>query len=569
MSSNKNVLLYGAIAIIVAVAVFIAIVATVQPNGPYHIDVSMTPINYNPHATYIFNNTKFNITISNTGSSYVRGMQVGFYLDDQGINYYNVSIPPHESAHISENYTYSHNGTYNFTVVADPSHILDIANSSTTSALVAINVSNPQQPNLYQYIPSKNTNETYTFTLFPRGMEFSALLAASYNISSFKPFLGPDLGLSLTIMHDLSPLLNVGNGVYSKYANDSIAYGIWLEGTLGNSAIRSILSTYSFPEHQFTVGNSSALFAKLNYTTSFCSYSSKGWTKIFVYYNATEGGNCESMLSSKYNDTEYALLSNVTASHKSEDSKANNFTYSNSTEEGFAISLKGNNYSIYTISENSKAGNFGSIFGFHPQINISTFDKVCPGFIYVNTSTGLNMCIEPYKAPVVELQNYSLSKSTAVSKNYTLQLYSFVPQNYSNDALFNSAMLFSKLNLTNQYAAWRPLSNSSCTFSNTSIGCKYISFKSGNYTISIKNDYSTPIKLERFGCSAYQPFNTSTEINTTIAPGNSINESFSCLEPAFPVSSTISTYFLNMSYELAGRSHYADGTLDYANFYVN
>ena len=43
--------------------------------------------------------------------------------------------------------------------------------------------------------------------------------------------------------------------------------------------------------------------------------SSKGWTKIFIYYNATEGSNCESMLGSKYNDTEYALLSNATSSH--------------------------------------------------------------------------------------------------------------------------------------------------------------------------------------------------------------------------------------------------------------
>ncbi|MCL5680209.1 MAG: hypothetical protein M1465_02630 [Candidatus Marsarchaeota archaeon] len=569
MSSNKNILLYGAIAIVVVVAVFIAIVATVQPNGPYSINVSMTPVNYNHNATYLFNNTKFNITISNTGSSYVRGMRVGFYLDDQAINYYNVSIPPHKTAYINENYTYSRNGTYNFSVVADPSRILDIANSSVTSAQVSINVSNPQQPNIYSYIPSNNTNETYTFTLFPRGMEFSSLLAVSYNISTFKPFLGPDRGISLAIMHDLSPLLNVGNGVYSKYTNGSVAYGLWLEGTLSNSDIKSILSTYSFSERPFTVGNSNAVFAKLNYTTSFCSYSSKGWTKIFFYYNATEGATCQSMLANKYANTEYALLSNATALHKNEYQKVDNFTYANSTDEGFGISLIGKNYSVYSLSENSRAGNFGSILSFHPSINISSFNSVCPGFIYLNNSTGLNMCTQYYRAPAVELQNYSLSHSIAVSQNYTLQLYSFVSQNNSNVALFNAGMLFGRLNVTNAYASWRPLENSTCSFSNASIGCEYKSFASGNYTIRIKNDYNTSITLNRFGCSAYLPFNATTEINATIAPGKSINESFRCLEPSVPIASTVSTYFLNMSYGIAGKSLYTNGTLTYANFYAN
>ena len=247
MSSDKNILLYGGIAIVVVIAVFIAIAVSFQPYGPYKIDVSMNALNYKQNATYLFNTTYFNITISNTGSVPVHGMQVGFYLNDQAIKYYNVSIPAHESASIKENYTYSHNGTYNFSAVADPSHILDIANSSITSAQISINASNPQQPNLYQYIPSQNTNETYTFTLFPKGMELSSLMDIEYNVSQFKPLLGPDIGISFSIMHNLSPLLNLGNGVYSRYANGTEVYGLWLEGAMGNADIKSLLSTYSFP----------------------------------------------------------------------------------------------------------------------------------------------------------------------------------------------------------------------------------------------------------------------------------------------------------------------------------
>ncbi len=299
----------------------------------------------------MFNTTYFNIKVSNTGSVPIKGMQLGFYLDNQALKYYNVSLPPHSSANITENYTYVQNGTYNFSVVADPSHILDISNSSITYSQVSINVSNPQQPNIYPYIPSKGTNSTYTFTLFPRGMAFSSLLAPVYNVSQFKPLLGPDPGISFAIMHDLSGALNLGNGVFSKYNNGTEVYGLWLEGTINNSDIRSILSTYPFKQQSFEKGSSQAVFAKINDTISFCSYSSKGWTKLFVYYNGTNAGNCKSMLSTKYNDTEYNLLSNISSLHAREYPKSANFTYSNATEEGFGISLEGMNYSLFKLSQ--------------------------------------------------------------------------------------------------------------------------------------------------------------------------------------------------------------------------
>lgn len=571
MFSNKNVLLYGAIAIIAAVAVFSAIVITFQPSGPYNVKVSITPMNYAPNATYIFNNTKFNITIKNTGSSYIKGMQVGFYLNNQALKYYNVSIPAHSNASISENYTYTANGTYDFSAVANPSSLLPVSNSSVTSASADINVSNPEQPNIYAYIPSNGTNSTYTFTLFPRGMEFSSLMAVSYNVSDFKPFMGPDPGLMLTIMHDLSPALNVGNGAYSKYKNGTLAYGMWLEGTAGNSYIRSILSTYSLPEHNFLKGSSTATFAKVNDTVSFCSYSSKGWTKLFFYYNSTSNATCQTMLASTYNDTEYPLVSNITSSHSEYFSKVDNFTYSNSTENGFAVGLTGGNYSVYLLSENNATGSFGSIMGFHSPLNISSIGKVCPGFIYTNNSTGLNMCIEYYRSPVTELQNFSLSNSMAISRNYSLNLFSFVSANDSNLALYNAANLMEKLNLTNEYLKWEPLSNSTCNFSNASLGCSYKSFdpSTGNFTIGIRNNYNKTIALKEIGCSAYEPFNDTKTLNVSLSPGSSINESLTCKQPTIPISSTISEFFANVKYLESGVNMSMNGTISYADFYVN
>ena len=276
------------------------------------------------------------------------------------------------------------------------------------------------------------------------------------------------------------------------------------------------------------------------------------------------------MLGSKYNDTEYALLSNATSSHSAEYAKDANFTYKNSTSEGFAISLTGKNYSIYTLSEDGAAGNFASIMGFHPAINISTYHKVCPGYIYVNNSTGLSMCTEYFKSAVPQLQNYSLSDSISISKNYTLQLYSFVDLNYSEDALFNAASLFTKLNITNQYSSWKPLDNNTCSFANSSIGCSYESFNStsGKYRVKISNGFSSSIKLEDIGCSSYLPVNATTLINEALLPGKSLNASFSCKLPPVPISSTVSTYFMNMSYSMSGKQLYANGTLTYADFYV-
>lgn len=571
MPSQKNIILYGAIAIIVVVAVFLALIISFPPPGPAHIDVSMNAVNYVPGHTYLFNNTRFNITIKNTGSSYVKGMEVGFYLNSQALKYYNVSIPAHDSVHINENYTFTQNGTFNFSAVANPSGILDIANSSVSYANIAINVSNPQQPNLYLYIPSNNTNSTYLFTLFPKGMEFSSLLSVSYGINSFKPFLGPDGGLTTSIMRDLSPYLNVGNGVYSSYLNGSEVYGLWLEGTIGNSDIRSILSTYSYPQHSFIVRNDTVTFAKINDTISFCSYSADGWTKLYYYYNATNSGTCQSMLSKEYNSSEYALLSNSTASHKAEYAKAQNFRYSNTTSDGYALSLSGKNYSIYQIFGQSSTGNFGSILTFHPKINISSFNRTCSGYIYENNSTSMDLCTVYYRPPVSELDNYSFSTSTAVSTNVTLQLYSFVPKNYSSAAMLNAAALFSKLNITNVYGKWTPFLTSSCSFSNPSLQCQFIRRNSttGNYTVRIKNLYNKTISLSAIGCSEYSSVNATTVLNQSVAPGKTADATFSCIVPPVPIGASIPSYNLNMSYSVDGHHLFANGTLTYADFYVS
>ncbi len=571
MATQKNVLLYGGIAIIVVVAVFIAIVVTFQPSGPLHINVSIRALNYNPKATYLFNTTKFNITIKNTGSSSIKDMPVSFYLNDQALKDYNVSIPAHSSVNINENYTYSQNGTYNFSVAANPSGILNVANNSISYASISVNVSNPQSPNLYPYIPSNGTTSTYTFTLFPRGMEFSSLLSISYNVSSFKPFMGPDKGLVFTIMHDLSQSLNVGNGVFSQYSNGSSAYGIWLEGVIGNSYIKSILSTYSFKQSSFTIRNSTALFAKVNDTTSMCSYSSQGWTKIYFYYNATHAGNCQSVLGKTYNSTEYKLIENATSLHASEYAKIENFSYSNSTDEGFAVGLSNGNYSAYQISENPSSGNFGSIFTFHAPINVSSANYTCPAYIYVNNSTGMNMCTTYYKSPASEFDNYSLSRSIAISKNYTMKLYSFVDANYSNLALFNAASLFTKLNVSDSYVSWKPIITSSCTFDNTSFGCSYDSFNSTSkmYTISIKNKLNTAVKVSDIGCSLYLPVNATVPINMSIAPNSSINASFTCKLPPVAIGATIPTYYTTMNYSINGKPAYVNGSIEYANFFVS
>ncbi|MCL4372331.1 hypothetical protein M1373_03370 [Candidatus Marsarchaeota archaeon] len=569
MPINKNVLVYGAIAIVVTIAVFIAILLIIPPNGAYEIKVSMLPLNYNPNATYPFNFTTFQILINNTGSTYVKGMQVGFYMDAQGIKYYNVSIPPHQHAYINQSYIYGANGTYNFSVIADPGHIMDISNSSVTQASLQIHVRPPQTPNLYEFLPYNGLNNTLSFSIFPKGMAFVSVAGLTYNQSTFLRFISQAPSIVSKMLFDLSNVASIANGVYSTYSNGSSAYGLWLEGELNNSDIKAIESTFSLHGNEMNISGNQVQYMKISNTTSMCSFSSGGWTKIAVYDNSSLHVTCANVVAQNYSSSEYQKLKSLADSYNAINTKLDNFSYINSTTIGLAVGVSRANYSTYRLFQNN-AGSFATIFSSHPSINISK-NFTCNGFVYLNNSTGFSTCSYAYVQNSAEFVNLSLVKSVAATPNYNLTVFSFVNRTTIPYAMLNAAELMYKLNLTSAYAKWTPKITSTCNFGSTPINCTFKSFNysSGKASAVITNKLPGQIRILNVSCSDsnVQP---STKINATVVHNASVQLSFACASLSTPiqVSATETVYNMNMTYMYNNTVHKAVGFLTLANFYI-
>ena len=123
---NLNIVFYIVFAVVLLIAVFVITLFIRNSSHVYSINVllaanSMSAAN---SPFYQFQTSYFNIQINNTGSNYIRGMLLGFYLNHTLIEYYNVSLPPHKGAAVSTNYTYNKSGKYNFEIDANPSQIL-------------------------------------------------------------------------------------------------------------------------------------------------------------------------------------------------------------------------------------------------------------------------------------------------------------------------------------------------------------------------------------------------------------------------------------------------------------
>ena len=123
---KSNALIYLGIVVVVALVVYIAL--SNLSSGKASINVLLSA----PNSTnlYPLNTTRFILQVNNTGSSYIKNLDVGFYLGNGTLSVYNVSLPPGKGARIPINYTYAIAGTYNFKAIVDPGSIFNFTNNS-------------------------------------------------------------------------------------------------------------------------------------------------------------------------------------------------------------------------------------------------------------------------------------------------------------------------------------------------------------------------------------------------------------------------------------------------------
>ncbi len=550
MALNKNVAFYLVIAIIVVAIIYVLASALVHPS--YSISVHL----YNSSGSdlYPFNTTDFAIVINNTGSASVNDMLIGFYIDGSALHLYNASIPAHKGAVIYTNYTYTANGTYSFSAIADPAHILNIPDSASTVSSVVMNVSQSAVPEAYSSMPNNNIYSSYNFTLYQNTGPAFARLASSYNISRLDSLLKPNATIMEAVLSDIYDTLNATYGAVVRYSNGSSAYSLWLQGTPGPGIINKVIESFGYSPK--ALANGINVF-NISNGTSMCTYFYGGWTRM-VSYSSSGNQTCASF------GIDYAPVRSTDVYNElnSTDNFLNltsRFLYNNITFLGYGFSA--GNGSL------SGSDTFQNQYGiFISYINRTVANNSGPGRclgLLSNNSAVCSVYISPKAGSSIP---GALVKSEELTSNYRIELYSFVNTTQAVDAHLNAYDLISALNVSQKPLLWAAAFNNTCSIPVNGIECNVIGF---NYTtnvasINVTNSLNSSFKLNYDSCfiSGLQVNET---VNSTIQAHSGSESSVKCYNIPIPLLSEVTSYNFYVNYTMDNATHGVLGLLNVTN----
>ena len=542
--SKGNTLIYLGVIVVVALVVYIALSGLSSAKASINVSLSA------PNSTnlYPLNTTRFILQVNNTGSSYIKNLDVGFYLGNGTLSVYNVSLPPGKGARIPINYTYAIAGIYNFKAIADPGSIFNFTNSSVKSSNVLIIVKQPASPSKILEFPNGNVISAYNFSFMGSAFPLIAAQTSYYNISKMNAIFSVDPSIEHVLVGDLYGFIYSSIGTYVEYANGSSAESMLLSGT-GPAPIYKIMSSFGFNSIK---ANNTDVFSISNGIISCISYNN-GWTELSIY-NGIDSCYTNSPLNvsyifnksvfNKYNITYYAQ----------------GFRYLNSTDLGALYGFDNTSnywYNIFNISN----GFFVS--GISSSGNITINRGRCLGIIS-NTSAVCSIYITPLKTLTSQ---FGVIRSTERTKNYNFTIYSFVNNTQLIDASYNAEHLIAALNSTEKPILWMNAVNNTCTFSNTNaISCNVANFSyaTNQGTLSIKNNLNYSIKLTNGSCYM-SGLEYNNVLNVTINSHASNTVNLSCKNILVPIISGESSYILSFTYQNSTISHNVTGLLNVSN----
>ncbi|MDE1810444.1 MAG: hypothetical protein KGH66_00145 [Candidatus Micrarchaeota archaeon] len=560
MIVEKNITVYAGAAIVVAVIVVAAALLLSTPN--YSISVKLLTNSTPP--IYPYQTSNFAILVANKGSA-VSNLVIGFYLNASELNYYKISIPADKTVLIPANYTYTTNGTYRFSAVADPAHVLSIKDRNGTTSTNTLIVTQAQGANIFTSIPNNNINYTQSFSFTTIGLESSSAAADRFNISVFNDLFAIPQAITAKIGENVFQGTAYANGAYARYLNGSAAYTLWLQGEATPQQVQYIASTFQIPSAQVELQNATAEFMKVSNTTSMCAFYSNGWTKIISYYNNSMGSSCRAVAASTYQPTESNTLVSALKANPKVPVYRSQFTYTNSTLVGSAIIYSNRTLGVANMFYNN-FGFFTSVIQSNAKANWSANQTgVCRGLSYDNGTT--NVC-SVYVAPkaAVKANGYAMVNSTQIGASYILQLFSLVNQTNLVSAHVNAVSLIRALNISQNTTKWVSAFNNACNVNNSSIPCRVTSFDYVNNTayLNFTNMLGAPLHVNHAAC--YVPGERlNFTVNDTLRTGQSLNLRLPCTTLPIPIVSPATSYLLQLNYTYNGTTRSANGFLNVTN----
>ncbi len=559
--TRQEIIIYAIIFIVIAagVAVYASGILTSQSVS---VSVRLVQLNATP-ITYPYQLSRFRIYVNNTGTSQIKSLVLDTYVDGQQLQTFTIQLPAKTGTEINFTYdTYPVNGTYQFQAIADSAHLISLQNRSAASSAYSVSVSPPQIPDVYTSIPNANVSVTQHFSFLPSGLAASLYLSSEYRSQNlFDELSDNNSQLLYSTFRDLivSGAINATAGTYTQYKNSSVAYTAWIEGIANLSYIYAIASTFSLPEQNVTTMGEKTLYVKINNQTSFCAKYDRGWTKIFEYTNASHSSEtCVALASTNYN----SIITSKTLSALTNDTALQGYYYRNSTPIGFSVTA-GN-----AIGAMEMVGNKYGVFAGYVKENPATFNVLAQNLTCYGSVTNdgnVSVCTNPVEAPNSS-SIFLLTNSTAFNKAHTFIMYSLINTSTQASAAQSDTNLLYYLNVSG-LAQWKSAYTDyfTCGFNTTALSCSSKNFTVNTTTanalavLSIKNSFSSLIKLNRMGCKL-DLNQQNTTLSTVIPAGGNATVQFSCRASAL-ASIVPPSYNLYLNYTLNNIVHTVNGTL--------
>ncbi|MCL5430275.1 MAG: hypothetical protein M1504_02235 [Candidatus Marsarchaeota archaeon] len=527
--TKKELLIYAIIAVVVVVGVIIVAGLFISPT--YGVNVSMQTLS--PSIAYPYQQGSFLIFVNNTGSTNIDGMIVAVYLNSAPLHDYQVSVPSGKSVVMNFTYPFMLSGNYSFQVVADPGNVLNVVNRNHGSSAVQVTVKPAQTPDIYSGIPNNGINSTESFTTGQFGLLESIFINTRYNFSEFDHMLGLGDNVTKYVLADVTYAGTVANanGGFANYQNGTKVYSMWMQGSVTPLDTYTILSSFSnIHAVNKSVDGMAVTFAKINATTSECTFYDRGWVKLLEYYNNSLNGTCASMVQGGYSSTESNTIVSLLKKYPDVGSYQSKLIYPGTNISASALIATNNTIASFDMFYNHTSSFVGYIKANSNPINVSAVNAICDGPVYpLSNGSVCTMAIVQTRGTMKNV-TYVLLNTTQFNENYTLHLYSIINSTDTFQYAGAADLFFAGLNVSGPNVLWNSHIKNTCGFDVTGLGCNVVgyNFSTDEMSLRFTNDLSSQVQLSNVTCLTRPDLVHTSVAAVSIMPRSSANVSTVC-----------------------------------------
>ncbi len=425
------------------------------------------------NASYPYQTFVLPILIKNTGSSAIKGMEIGVFVNGNLSSTYNVTMPAGRNATIEFPYTPKSPGPLNITAVADPGKVYDLADRSAASSETRVNIYAPEEANPLSLLPS-GASESYRYETGSIGyVAFSYL----YNTYGIQKFALSDISAVDSFLY---PLLNVTFNYVSRFEyagaeyHNGTAFSLWTQGYLAPSQYYVAAEARGLNATNSTVSGRSVTLIPFGNRLSMCVWYEGGWTKVLAYNG---NGSCLGFVGSKPNST---ASFNSTLQGMVNDIPGSIGTYSSygTSNEFGRLLVYNTSFTYLGVSQTSRGSN--KCYGLVESIGNESY---CSS--YVLTKTG-------------ELGNFSLIDTKEIVGGYNVSALTLTNQSDISAHARSDIGFFDYVNVSGNRTVFQSGIQSSCSLSG--FNCTLLGFSRGNISIAIKNLHDYTVALGSISC---------------------------------------------------------------------